>query len=93
MMSSKTITARVNRIFSARLREKRKMCGYKSAESFATAVGMKPHTYRRYERGTAQPSLVVLARICMELDVTPNDILPEPKTVWHEDGSPVLAAA
>ncbi len=51
--------------------------GYKSAQQFANKMGIEPHTYRKYERGDAEPNFETLTRICADLQITPNDLLPE----------------
>ena len=63
--------------FAVRLRKFRIRAGYPSAEQFALAIGLKPHTYRMYERGNTIPNLDNLTRICKTLRVTPNDLIPE----------------
>lgn len=49
---------------------------FRSAQKFAERLGLEPHTYRTYERGKAEPNFETLTRICAELDITPNDLLP-----------------
>ena len=49
---------------------------YRSAEQFAHKLGVEPHTYRKWERGETEPNLETLTRICEDLDITPNDLLP-----------------
>jgi transcriptional regulator with XRE-family HTH domain len=49
---------------------------YRSAESFAHKLGIEPHTYRKYERGETEPNFETLTRICEDLGITPNDLLP-----------------
>jgi transcriptional regulator with XRE-family HTH domain len=62
--------------FGQRLREAREHAGFRSAQQFAGALGSEPHTYRKYERGQAEPNYETLTRICELLDVTPNQLLP-----------------
>jgi hypothetical protein len=38
-------------------------------------MGFDPHAYRKYERGEANPPLDTLVRICVDLEITPNDLL------------------
>ena len=64
-------------MFAKRLQSFRLRAGFKSAELFAKAIGLEPHTYRKYERGDSMPNLDILTRICTNLRVTPNDLLPE----------------
>lgn len=62
--------------FAKRLRAARKEAGYDSAERFAHALGVEPHTYRHWERAESQPNLTILTRMCQLLNVTPNELLP-----------------
>lgn len=62
--------------FAARLRTAREAKGYPSAQRFAGVLGFEPHTYRKYERGAAEPNFDVLMRICEVLDVTADYLLP-----------------
>jgi transcriptional regulator with XRE-family HTH domain len=48
---------------------------YRSAQQFAEKMGFDPHAYRKYERGETNPPLDTLVRICVDLDVTPNDLI------------------
>ena len=91
MQKRKSITRRVNRMFATRLRKLRCERGFCSAESFARSIDLDAPTYRRYERAEAQPSLETLAKICIALDVTPNDVLPVPTDIWRHDGTPAVA--
>jgi transcriptional regulator with XRE-family HTH domain len=49
---------------------------YPSGQQFAFALGVEPHTYRKWERGGSAPDYEVLTRICELLEITPNDLLP-----------------
>ena len=60
-----------NKLRSARLRK------YRSAQKFAEKMGLHPHAYRKYERGEAEPNFETLVRLCEDLEITPNDLLPE----------------
>ena len=60
--------------FNERLKMLRLGAGYSSAERFAKKIGMKPMTYRTYERGTRQPTLQSLVTICEGLGITPNHL-------------------
>ena len=62
--------------FSDRLKAARLRAGYAHAKDFADALGVEAPTYRYWERGQAQPDLTTLSRICVLLDVEPNDLLP-----------------
>lgn len=66
----------VMRAFSHRLRKAREDAGYATAKIFAEALGVEPARYRHWERGTAQPDLTTLTRICRLLHVEANDLLP-----------------
>ncbi len=66
----------VMRTFSHRLRKARERAGYETAKIFAEALGVEPARYRHWERGSAQPDLTTLTRICRLLDVEANDLLP-----------------
>jgi transcriptional regulator with XRE-family HTH domain len=48
---------------------------YRSAQQCAEKMGFDSHAYRKYERGETNPPLDTLVRICVDLDVTPNDLL------------------
>lgn len=59
---------------SLRLARERK---YKSAQKLAEKLGLDPHAYRKYERGETEPNFETLVRLCEDLEVTPNDLLPD----------------
>ena len=63
--------------FGRELRKARVCAGYGSAEQFAKKLAIEPHTYRKYERGETHPNFETLTRICTDLGVTPNDLLPD----------------
>ena len=63
--------------FALNLRSARAREGYKSAQKFAEKMGIDPHTYRKYERGETEPGFETLTRICAELKITPNELLPQ----------------
>ena len=63
-------------VFAKELRKARLRAGFRSAQGFAEKIGIEPHTYRKYERGDTHPNFEVLVRICENLGVTPNDLLP-----------------
>ena len=69
----------VKRVLGSRLRAARVRAGFKSAQQFAHRLGLEPGTYRCYERGQAEPSLANLVRICAELDITIDHLLPPKK--------------
>lgn len=66
----------VRQEFATRLRAAREARGFAAAEQFALGLGVKPHTYRMWERGDAEPDLDTLKRICILLGITANDLLP-----------------
>lgn len=66
------------RTFGKRLRAAREGAGYRSAQQFAHAIGMEPHSYRKYERGTAEPNFERLVQMCEQLNVDANYLLPMP---------------
>ena len=66
---------RIRRVFGKVLKTARES-KYRSAEQFAHALGLEPHTYRKYERGETEPNFETLTRICEALEITPNDLLP-----------------
>jgi transcriptional regulator with XRE-family HTH domain len=60
--------------FAKRLTEHR-AARYPSAAAMARACDMPEHKYRAYERGDHLPPVEMLARICVVLHVSPNDLL------------------
>jgi transcriptional regulator with XRE-family HTH domain len=61
--------------FGRRLRALRIPRGYRTARSFALALGIDENRYTRYERGEVEPDLSLLQRICHLLAITPNQLL------------------
>lgn len=61
--------------FAHRLRAIRIPRGFKTARSFARALGIDENRYTRYERAEVEPDLQLLLRICELLKATPNDLL------------------
>ena len=61
--------------FAQELRNARLRSGYRFAAGFAEAVGLEPHTYRKYERGDTRPPFEALVAICKKLGISPNDLL------------------
>jgi transcriptional regulator with XRE-family HTH domain len=76
----------IMRTFGKCLKKARERSGYRSAQAFAAVIDLEPHTYRKYERGQAQPPFKVIARICDELHITPNDLL-RPRSVQDTGNS------
>jgi transcriptional regulator with XRE-family HTH domain len=66
----------IRREFGRRLKAAREAAGFDSAELFAFAFGVEPHTYRHWERGDHEPDLTTLQRLCLILHVSANDLLP-----------------
>ena len=62
--------------FGKRLKLARERAGDPSAEQFAGALGVHPHTYRHYERGQSEPNLETLTRMCELLRITTDELLP-----------------
>lgn len=62
--------------FGKRLKKFRK-AKYPSAQQFAFAIGIEPHTYRHWERGEVFPNPDAIMRICGALGITANDLMPE----------------
>lgn len=61
--------------FAKRLKAIRVPKGFRTARSFAEALGIDENRYTRYERGEVEPSLELLLRMCDLLSATPNDLL------------------
>lgn len=61
--------------FARRLKAIRVPKGFRTARSFAEALGIDENRYTRYERGEVEPSLELLLRMCELLGATPNDLL------------------
>jgi transcriptional regulator with XRE-family HTH domain len=74
------------RDFSTQLRELRVPRGYRTARSFARALGIDENRYTRYERAEVEPDLDMIRRICQLLAVTPNELLGTPSPSLGMDG-------
>lgn len=72
--------------FARRLREHRIPRGFKTARSFARALGIDENRYTRYERAEVEPDLALIRKICELLGIVPNDLL------GVADGDPSLNA-
>lgn len=84
----------IMRTFGQRLKEAREAAGYKSAQQFAGVLSLEPHTYRKYERGEAEPNFDTITRICELLGITPNHLFPLAAAVkGRTNGSPSQATA
>jgi transcriptional regulator with XRE-family HTH domain len=66
----------IMKTFGKRLKIARERTGFVSAQQFAHILGIEPATYRKYERGAAEPNFETLTRICERLSVTPDYLLP-----------------
>lgn len=62
--------------FGERLTRAREAAGYTHAETFANTLGISGATYRYWERGQASPSIDMLTRICLALNIEANELLP-----------------
>ena len=84
----------IMRTFGQRLKEAREAAGYRSAQQFAGVLDLEPHTYRKYERGQAEPNFDTLTRICELLGITPNHLLPLAASIKRRsDGGPQALSA
>jgi transcriptional regulator with XRE-family HTH domain len=64
--------------FAARLRAARRARGFRTAKSFAEALGIEQNTYTRYERAEVEPNIAVIERMWAALDLAPNDLFGTP---------------
>jgi transcriptional regulator with XRE-family HTH domain len=60
--------------FAKRLRQLRIEKGFAHARDFARALDIEENRYTRYERAEAEPSFTLIHRICVTLQVSPNDL-------------------
>lgn len=72
--------------FGAKLKEARERAGFEHAKDFAEALGVEENRYRHWERGTAQPSLQMLARITRLLKVELTELVPQAYQKKGRDG-------
>lgn len=63
--------------FGEKLKEARERAGFETAKEFAESLGVEENRYRHWERGSAQPSLPMLARITRLLKVELSDLIPQ----------------
>lgn len=62
--------------FAYRLRKAREAAGYRSAQSFADALGVEGARYRHWERGSAHPKdVATLIRVCRFLNLEVSDLV------------------
>lgn len=73
--------------FGAKLKEAREKAGFEHAKTFAEALGVEENRYRHWERGTAQPSLPMLARITRLLKIELNELVPSAYQKRGKDGA------
>lgn len=73
--------------FALQLRKLRVARGFKTARSFAKALGIDENRYTRYERAEVEPDLKLIREICGVLSVTPNNLL-----LPHEPASRLQAS-
>jgi transcriptional regulator with XRE-family HTH domain len=66
----------VMKLFGARLKKARREANFKSAQKAAEVLGLEPHTYRKYERGDAEPNFELLVRMCNLYKVSTAYVLP-----------------
>jgi transcriptional regulator with XRE-family HTH domain len=64
--------------FANQLRKLRAERGYRTAKSFATALGIEENGYTRYERAEVEPCLTLIVEMCKLLKVKPNELLAYP---------------
>ncbi len=78
---------------ATRLRERARQLGLSDAE-VGRRAGLSERRYGNYVRGAREPDLATLVRICVVLDVTPNDLLLAERLAPQGDGgrSRLLAA-
>ena len=72
--------------FAERLRALRIPRGFRTARSFAKALGIDENRYTRYERAEVEPDLGLIRRICEILHVSPADLLQTPHAKPMPDG-------
>lgn len=77
--------------FAQRLRSLRVPRGYRTARSFAQALGIDENRYTRYERAEVEPDLGLLQRICELLVITPNELLGHCDPARADPDNPLLA--
>jgi transcriptional regulator with XRE-family HTH domain len=74
----------IMKTFGKQLKAAREKAGFTSAQQFAHMLGLEPATYRKYERGGAEPNFETLTRICEQLSVTPDYLLPLAATAGQQ---------
>jgi len=61
--------------FASQVRHLRAQKGFATARSFARALDIEENRYTRYERAEVEPSLTLIHKMCVTLQVSPNDLL------------------
>ena len=61
--------------FAKRLRQLRTEKGFAHARELVRVLGIEENRYTRYERAEVEPSLTLIHKICVTLQVSPNDLL------------------
>ena len=67
--------------FASQLRDLRAQKGFATARSFSQALGIEENRYTRYERAEVEPSLTLIHKMCVTLQVSPNDLLGYSETL------------
>ena len=70
-----TQAPQIRTTFAKHLKALRIPRGFSTARSFANALEIDENRYTRYERAEVEPDLSLLVKMCLLLDVTPNDLL------------------
>lgn len=70
-----SIRENVAKGFPVRLRAARITAGYTDATDFARQMGIQAPRYRRWEAGTAEPSIANLVRLCELLSTDANFLI------------------
>jgi len=69
--------------FASQLRHLRAQKGFATARAFAQALGIEENRYTRYERAEVEPSLTLIHKMCVTLQVSPNDLLGHNERTHH----------
>jgi len=75
-MATTRFRDRVLKSFGARLKQARLDSGFPDAKTAAEALGLKPATYRYWERGKSGPDIPTIVRICELFNVGPSTLIP-----------------
>jgi transcriptional regulator with XRE-family HTH domain len=66
--------------FASQVRHLRAQKGFGTARSFARALGIEENRYTRYERAEVEPSLTLIHKTCVTLQVSPSDLFGFPES-------------